>query len=93
MTERNLEGIQIYETRRTYSKTESGYWRRRPDHEQVLMPITHRMYIDGSQKIFRSDRVEYGYTYAGYIPVKLTTYSPDGKHKMVFTWRQALITA
>lgn len=40
---------------------------------------------------FFKDRVERAYTYAGYIPVKLTCYSPDKTIKIVREFNIALI--
>lgn len=85
----NAEHYQDYtiiQTRDIFDRTESGKsWKRRPSTHEVE-EIKAEQYLTTVRQIWRGDRVEYGYTYAGYIPVKLSNTSPNGAQKAVWSW-------
>lgn len=81
------ERVKITYTRETYYKTKSGKsWKRKPavvTHD-IVSPGFYTNYIN-SRYFFKS-RVQYAYTPAGYLPVKLTTVSPFEDLKYIDTF-------
>ena len=89
----SFDGVGIYQNRQLFTRTNSGKgWKRKPDESTGYEHITPEQYRNAISWHMRGDRTEYGYTYAGYTPVKITTYSPDGSAKMVFSWYFTLYT-
>ena len=77
-------------TKKTFSRTASGrYWKAAPDtiESEIFTAENYTNYIS-SIPFFNnfggraSCRAYKGYTFAGYIPVKVTTISPDGLKKI-----------
>ena len=55
-----------------------------PTEAEVIDHWTTEQYLNCITSIpFFRDRVEKGYTPYGYVPIKLTSYSPDGNEKWV----------
>lgn len=87
--------VTIHHTKEIYHKSASGRsWKRKPD-ETTRETITAQNYTNYVTSIpfFNgffggTCRAEMGYTPAGYIPVKITTISPDRaeKHYDYFTF-------
>ena len=76
-----------------YERTSSGKsWKKNPfeTNEEVITPKKFELIIS-SIPVFRdlggSERVTKGYTMAGYIPVKLTSISPEKKFKIVRSFK------
>ena len=89
MERNNLEHAVIVEKEQRFSRTTSGKsWKTKPDSETVRK-ISYEFYhnIFDAIPFFRnlggSERVEYGYTYAGYLPTQLTSTSPDRETKII----------
>lgn len=85
------DNVVIAMTKKEYSRTGSGKsWKNNPD-TVVTEKISGRFYSNyiSSTHFFNnygghaSCRVFYGYTYAGYIPVKVSTVSYDGTKKII----------
>lgn len=77
-------------TKKTFSRTGSGrYWKAAADsiESETVTPEFYQNYIS-SIPFFNnfggraSCRAYKGYTFAGYLPVKVTTVSPDGLKKI-----------
>lgn len=74
-----------------YSRTESGKnWKRNPDIEERIVYRAEQYEncvtaVQWFRDMFGSthERVEWGYTGAGYIPVQITSISPDCTEKVV----------
>lgn len=82
-------------TRTEYERTDSGKsWARKPvDTETATVSAENYYNCVDAIPFFRNlggtERVERGYTAFGYIPVRLTSVSPDRKRKIVREWRFA----
>ena len=84
-----LEHSTIIEKEQRFSRTLSGKsWKSKADEETIRKVKTdwYHNIFDGIP-FFRglggSERVEYGYTYAGYLPVQCTSISPDRETKVI----------
>lgn len=69
--------VKITYTRETYHKSKSGKtWQAKPTviTSDIVSPEFYSNYINS--RYFFNSRVQYNYTPAGYLPVKLTTVSP-----------------
>lgn len=72
-----------------FSRTTSGKsWKSKPDSEECrkIPAEWYHNYFDAIpffRNLGGSERVEMGYTYAGYLPVLLTSISPDREKKIV----------
>lgn len=89
MYEAQFTGIKITQTRCIFARTASGKsWSKRPE-TTTTEEITARMYMNVCDPKYRwnGDRVERGYTYAGYLPIKVSNVSPDGNKKCVWSFR------
>ena len=83
--------IKITQILEHYSRTASGKsWKKNPDSiEKKEIPAQHYNNYVQSIGFFNnfgygaSCRAEHGYTYAGYIPVRVTTVSPGQDQKIV----------
>ena len=92
LNESMLKGLEQYKitlTTERYEKTSSGKsWKKNPvkTNEEVISPEEFENIIS-SIPFFRNlggfERVTKGYTIAGYIPVELSSISPDRKTKIV----------
>lgn len=91
MSERDFDGIRITQTRTMYSKTASGKsWKKSPDYVETK-EVSANNYINCTQYRWRGDRTEKGYTYVGYIPVKVSSTSPDGKQRCTWSYSFDLV--
>ena len=90
ISESSFDGIQIIQTRSMYSRTPSGYWKKKPD-SSITEEIPAAWYCNATNFPWKGDRTERGYTYAGYIPTKITSTSPDSQQKCVWEWSFRLI--
>ena len=88
---RNMDGYTVTQILETYHRTSSGkVWKSKPETVKTEV-IDSRQYNNYIQSIdfFRnfpngaSCRAEHGYTYAGYIPIRVTTVSPYQETKIV----------
>lgn len=94
----NAAGMTITKTVETYHLTASGKsWKKNPDNvnTETVNEQHYRNYVD-SVSFFNgfgggTCRAERGYTYAGYIPVRITTISPDRQTKLVARFKFDLI--
>lgn len=83
-----LENATIIMTKSVYSRTESGKsWKKNPD-EKTTEKISAEVYenIISSHSFFAhfgTERIEENYTFAGYIPVQVTSINPDSTAKHV----------
>lgn len=70
----------------TFLRTDSGKsWKKNPE-EVKRMVWTPENYNNNLSFVpVFGDRVEWGYTMAGYLPVKITSTRPDGGKKSVFS--------
>ena len=92
LNESVLKGLEQYKitlTTERYERTSSGKsWKKNPveTNEEVITPKKFELIIS-SIPFFRdlggSERVTKGYTIAGYIPVELSSISPDKETKIV----------
>lgn len=93
----NLAQYAIAMEKCVYSRTKSGkIWRRKPDETSGVRIITAERYanyvdsIQFFQGFFdggkQNERVEYGHTIVGYIPIKIVSISPDGQQKITRTF-------
>ena len=92
-TLRGLENYKITLITKRYERTSSGKsWKKNPveTNEEVISPKKFELIIS-SIPFFRdlggSERVTKGYTIAGYIPVELSSISPERKTKIVRTFK------
>ena len=92
-TLRGLENYKITLITKKYEKTSSGKsWKKNPveTNEEVITPKKFELIIS-SIPFFRnlggSERVTKGYTVAGYIPVELSSISPEKKTKIVRSFK------
>ena len=92
-TLRGLENYKITLITKRYEKTSSGKsWKKNPveTNEEVITPKKFELIIS-SIPFFRdlggSERVTKGYTVAGYIPVELSSISPERKTKIVRSFK------
>ena len=92
-TLRGLENYKITLITKRYEKTSSGKsWKKNPveTNEEVISPKKFELIIS-SIPFFRdlggSERVTKGYTIAGYIPVELSSISPERKTKIVRSFK------
>ena len=92
-TLRGLENYKITLITKKYERTSSGKsWKKNPveTNEEVISPKKFELIIS-SIPVFRdlggSERVTKGYTIAGYIPVELSSISPEKKTKIVRTFK------
>ena len=85
------EGYKITMIKEVYHRTSSGRsWKAKPDSSETELIDARRynLYID-SCKYFNSHidgqscRKEYGYSFAGYIPLRVTTVGPFRETKIV----------
>ena len=90
---RELENYKITLITKKYEKTSSGKsWKKNPVeiNEEVISPKKFELIIS-SIPFFRdlggSERVTKGYTVAGYIPVELSSISPERKTKIVRSFK------
>ena len=90
---RELENYKITLITKKYEKTSSGKsWKNNPveTNEEVITAKKFELIIS-SIPFFRhlggSERVTKGYTVAGYIPVKLSSISPERKTKIVRSFK------
>ena len=90
---RGLEQYKITLITKRYEKTSSGKsWKKNPveTNEEVISPKKFELIIS-SIPFFRdlggSERVTKGYTIAGYIPVELSSISPERKTKIVRSFK------
>ena len=88
-----LKQYKITLTTERYERTSSGKsWKKNPVeiNEEVISPKKFELIIS-SIPFFRdlggSERVTKGYTVAGYIPVELSSISPERKTKIVRTFK------
>lgn len=80
-----------------YARTESGRsWKRKPDtiETHVYRAEQYQNCVQSVQwfkNVFgaRNERAEWGYTRAGYLPIKITSVSPDGAEKVVYSFKFA----
>ena len=85
----NLKTSCIIERKQEFSRTASGKsWKSKPDSEKTTkIPAEWYHNVFDGIPFFRglggSERVEYNYTYAGYLPTQLTSISPDQERKIV----------
>lgn len=86
----SFNGIEIVQKKERYSLTASGRsWKNKPDSVEAS-EISPEFYKNAVEAVpfFRNmgsfQRVERGYTFAGYIPVKITSISPDKTAKIVY---------
>ena len=96
LNESVLKGLEQYKitlmTKR-YERTSSGKsWKRNPveTNEEVISPEEFENIISGisfSRSLGGFEKVTKGYTIAGYIPVELSSTSPDKKIKIVRTFK------
>ena len=96
LNESMLKGLEQYKitlTTERYEKTSSGKsWKKNPveTNEEVISPKKFELIIS-SIPFFRdlggSERVTKGYTIAGYIPVELSSISPERKTKIVRSFK------
>ena len=86
---KGLEQYKIILTVERYEKTSSGKsWKKNPvkTNEEVISPEEFENIISGisfSRSLGGSEKVTKGYTIAGYIPVELSSISPDKETKIV----------
>ena len=81
-----FNGITITQKREFFARTASGKsWQKKP-YNSTTETIPAQNYINAAGFPWKGDRVERGYTYAGYIPIRITSTSPDGNAKCVWTW-------
>ena len=92
-TLRGLENYKITLITKKYERTSSGKsWRKNPveTDEEVISPKKFELIIS-SIPFFRdlggSERVTKGYTIAGYIPVELSSISPNRETKIVRSFK------
>lgn len=84
--ESQFEGMQITQEKSLYRRTASGRsWSSKPE-RTITEEITPRQYMNSVCCGWPGDRTERGCTYAGYLPVKITSTSPDGGSKWVFRY-------
>ena len=92
LNESVLKGLEQYKitlTTEKYEKTSSGKsWKKNPvESNKSIINSENFKNIISSIPFFRnlggSERVAKGYTIAGYIPVELSSISPDKKTKIV----------
>ena len=90
---RGLEQYKITLITKKYEKTSSGKsWKKNPveTNEEIISPKKFELIIS-SIPFFRdlggSERVTKGYTVAGYIPVELSSISPERKTKIVRSFK------
>ena len=90
---RGLENYKITLITKKYERTSSGKsWKKNPveTNEEVISPKKFELIIS-SIPFFRdlggSERVTKGYTIAGYIPVELSSISPEKKTKIVRSFK------
>ena len=90
---RGLENYKITLITKKYEKTSSGKsWKKNPveTNEEVISPKKFELIIS-SIPFFRnlggSERVTKGYTIAGYIPVELSSISPNRETKIVRSFK------
>lgn len=87
--ERSLRNIKFFMVQETYNRTESGKsWKSKPSEiKREEISINQYVNIFNSVEFFRNlggyERVTKGYTCEGYIPVQLTSTSPDKKTKII----------
>ena len=94
----NAAGMIITRTIETYHLTDSGKsWKKIPDNvnTETIDERQYRNYVD-SVSFFNgfgggTCRAERGYTFAGYIPVRVTTISPDRRTKLVARFKFDLV--
>jgi len=76
----------ITQTRKLYDKAASGKgWKSKPTKTETKT-ITGQQYNNAISWLLYGDRVSYGYTYAGYLPVTITSISPNGEQKAVWSY-------
>lgn len=85
----DFTGIRITVRREYYARTTGGSWQRKP-YNVTTGEFTPDEYVRTVSSRYPGDRFQYGYTYAGYIPVKVTkveTYSHNFKcvHSFCFS--------
>lgn len=91
MYESKFAGIAITQTRKLFYKTASGKsWKSKPE-TIATEQISAKQYICAVENRLHGDRYERGYTYAGYIPLKITSFRPDGNAKMVYEYSFKLV--
>ena len=92
LNESMLKGLEQYKitlTTERYERTRSGKsWKKNPveTNEEVISPEEFENIISGisfSRSLGGFEKVTKGYTIAGYIPVELSSISPDKKTKIV----------
>ena len=71
----DFDGITITMRKDWFRRTAGGNWQRKP-WKTTTEEITAEQYINTITHPWRGDRTERGYTYAGYIPVKITNVEP-----------------
>ena len=88
-----LKQYKIILSTKKYERTSSGKsWKKNPveTNEEIITPKKFELIIS-SIPFFRnlggSERVTKGYTIAGYIPVELSSISPDKKTKIIRKFR------
>ena len=96
LNESVLKGLEQYKITlivRRYERTSSGKsWKKNPveTDEEIITPKKFELIIS-SIPFFRdlggSERVTKGYTIAGYIPVELSSISPERKTKIVRSFK------
>lgn len=85
----SLQAACIVVVEREYSRTASGKsWKAKPDRSETRQ-ITAQNYFNYCDSIpfFKnlggSETCDFGYTYAGYIPVEIRSIAPDRSKKIV----------
>jgi hypothetical protein len=80
--------VNITLTKSRYTRTASGKsWKSKPD-EHTTETITTQFYSNCVTAVpFFGDRVQFNYTPAGYIPVRITSTSPDNSTKIIYEFK------
>ena len=92
-TLRGLENYKITLITKKYERTSSGKsWKKNPveTDEEVISPKKFELIISSIpffKNLGGSERVTKGYTVAGYIPVELSSISPERKTKIVRSFK------